>query len=190
MLDLNELGIERIRSLGNLDVIYAPFYRADVESGRLTKEDAYELFRYFFIRFRGKARGKSAVLHRRRFGRQKPCVRYDVPYAGRVPFAGDNQPKIHVRINKIDTSPLFETACDMILRGNGSVVLIVTKAWKRVTKNRNSALDFAKLSSHRVLRKRYRRIRGRAHLQQLDKHRKSGRIRDERRRRSAFGRNL
>ena len=137
MLDLNELGIERIRSLGNLDVIYAPFYRADVESGRLTKEDAYELFRYFFLRIFAAKRAANQPFCIGGVADGKSLVS-DMTFLMLDAYRslGITNPKIHVRINKIDTSPLFETACDMILRGNGSVVLIcdesVEKGYEKI----------------------------------------------------------
>lgn len=42
---------EAIRSVGGLDRLFYPFYKRDIESGKLTKEQARELFRYYFHKF-------------------------------------------------------------------------------------------------------------------------------------------
>lgn len=118
-------------------MIYAPFYRADVESGRLTKEDAYELFRYFFLWIFAAKRAANQPFCIGGVADGKSLVS-DMTFLMLDAYRslGITNPKIHVRINKIDTSPLFETACDMILRGNGSVVLIsdesVEKGYEKI----------------------------------------------------------
>lgn len=42
------IDIIQVRTLGNLDVDGYPFYKKDIDEGRLTKENAEELFRFFF----------------------------------------------------------------------------------------------------------------------------------------------
>jgi len=48
---LEEIGVERSRSLGLIDRLYAPFYQDDLKMGRITREDAKEMFRYFFNKY-------------------------------------------------------------------------------------------------------------------------------------------
>ena len=49
-LYLEELTIERGRSLGNIDTLYFPHYLQDKENG-MKEEDAKDLFRYFYMHF-------------------------------------------------------------------------------------------------------------------------------------------
>ncbi len=49
--ELMEMEGESVRSMGHFDRLYYRFYRADLESGRLTREQAKELIKYFFIKF-------------------------------------------------------------------------------------------------------------------------------------------
>lgn len=50
-VQMAEMGVERIRTLGIIDQMYYPYYKNDINCGRLTKEDVKELLRYFFGRW-------------------------------------------------------------------------------------------------------------------------------------------
>jgi formate C-acetyltransferase len=66
MHQLIELEGELVRSAGHFDRVFYPYYRADLDAGRLTREQAIELIQFFwfkhFARTRGKDNGKNFVL--------------------------------------------------------------------------------------------------------------------------------
>lgn len=56
--ELIELDGIAVRSMGRFDIIYNDYYVHDLQSGRLTRETAKELLKYFFIKFFAKTMGK------------------------------------------------------------------------------------------------------------------------------------
>ena len=57
-LEMEEMGVERGRTLGRLDVLYAPFYHKALANGA-SREEIKDLFRYFFLRFQAARRFAS-----------------------------------------------------------------------------------------------------------------------------------
>ncbi len=61
--DLQELEGEQVRTMGWFDRLYLDFYRRDLAAGRLTRDSAKELLKFFWIAFyaehQGKAYGKN-----------------------------------------------------------------------------------------------------------------------------------
>lgn len=57
--DLQEIEGEPVRTMGWFDRLYLPFYRADIAAGRLTRESAKELIKYFWIAFYAKWQGNQ-----------------------------------------------------------------------------------------------------------------------------------
>lgn len=47
-----------VRSMGRFEVLYGDFYTADLEAGRLTREQAKELLKYFWIKFYAQHQGR------------------------------------------------------------------------------------------------------------------------------------
>lgn len=56
--DLQEMEGEEVRTMGWFDRLYLNFYRDDLAAGRLTRESAKELIKYFWIAFYAKWQGK------------------------------------------------------------------------------------------------------------------------------------
>jgi formate C-acetyltransferase len=50
---------QRVRSMGGFDRNLIRFYRADIESGRITRDQAKELIKFFWIKFYAKTQGKE-----------------------------------------------------------------------------------------------------------------------------------
>ncbi len=123
-----EVEGERLRSLGGLDRLYRGFYTRDLKNGTLTREEAGELFAYFFQKFHaltgdtlfgeplfigGALReGESAV-------NDLTWLILDVYDA-----LGIANPKIHVRVSPWCPKKLVRRVCDCIRRGNSSFVFI------------------------------------------------------------------
>ena len=63
MHELIEMEGEYVRSTGQFDRTFYPFYQADIEAGRLTREQAKELIKFFwykwYARTKGRANGKN-----------------------------------------------------------------------------------------------------------------------------------
>ena len=56
--DAIEYSGEEVRTMGRFDEIYIDFYRNDIAAGRLTRESAKELIKYFWIAFYARYQGK------------------------------------------------------------------------------------------------------------------------------------
>lgn len=136
-LDLEEMGVERGRTLGRLDVFFAPFYRKMLEEGA-DVEEIKNLFRYFFMRFQAA----------RRFAAQPFAIGGDTPDGA----AGDvdlimlmldvfdelniRNPKIHVRVHDNMPECVIRKLMYLIRKGNSAIVFIneksVIKAYERI----------------------------------------------------------
>ena len=55
--ELQELDGEPVRSMGRFDQVYCSFYLSDIMAGRLTRDEAKELLKYFWIKFYAKTGG-------------------------------------------------------------------------------------------------------------------------------------
>jgi len=57
--ELQEMEGEPVRSMGRFDQVYLPFYTRDIADGRLTRDEAKELLKFFWIKFYAKTQGKA-----------------------------------------------------------------------------------------------------------------------------------
>lgn len=53
-----EYAFQLVRSMGKFDALYIDFYRRDLKAGRLTKDSARELIKYFWIEFYAQHQGR------------------------------------------------------------------------------------------------------------------------------------
>lgn len=123
-----EVEGERLRSLGGFDRLYAPFYHADLESGRLTQTKAKTLLQYFFQKFHALT-GDSLNGEPFYIGGTLPDGTCAVgAFTGLVLEAYDElsipTPKIHVRLTADTPRGFLRSVCDCIRRGNSSFVFI------------------------------------------------------------------
>lgn len=58
--EVQEIEGELVRSMGCFDRLYIDFYRRDIASGALTREEAKELLKFFWIKFYAKTQGLQA----------------------------------------------------------------------------------------------------------------------------------
>ena len=136
-LDLEEMGVERGRTLGRLDVFFAPFYRKMIAEGA-DIEEIKNLFRYFFMRFQAA----------RRFAAQPFAI------GGKTPDGANGDvdlimlmldvfdelnirnPKIHVRVHDKLPERVIRKLMYLIRKGNSAIVFInektVIKAYERI----------------------------------------------------------
>ena len=55
--ELQEMDGEAVRSMGRFDQVYVSFYRDDIRAGRLTRDQAKELLKFFWTKFYAKTGG-------------------------------------------------------------------------------------------------------------------------------------
>ncbi|MHC4502283.1 MAG: pyruvate formate lyase family protein, partial [Planctomycetota bacterium] len=129
MHELIEIEGEHVRSMGHFDRMLYPYYKADVEAGRLTREEAKELMKFLWVRNFARTRGRSVSGKNFLFGGQdargepvandltflalEACEELDLP-----------DPKLSVRYCAGSPVELYERVADMIRRNKGSFVLL------------------------------------------------------------------
>ncbi|MCK5801916.1 MAG: hypothetical protein KAI66_03750, partial [Lentisphaeria bacterium] len=119
--ELIELDGMQVRSMGRFDLLYNDFYVNDLESGRLTRDQAKELLKYFWIKFFAKTQGRL-------FG--KPFLfGPDVNAFSRVVFEAYHEmrivdPKFHVRVAKRTPRDFLGEVVQCIQDGCTSMVLV------------------------------------------------------------------
>lgn len=124
-LYFEEIGPERGRTLGPIDRLYFPFYKAALDEGK-SLDEIKELFRYFFIHF-------TAT---KRFA-QQPFLLCGSDFDGNdrtnelshlILDVYDEinilDPKIHVRYHKNIDKKIFKKIIDMIRRGHSSICVV------------------------------------------------------------------
>jgi len=128
MHEMIEMEGEHVRSAGHFDRIFTPYYRADIESGRLTREQAKELVKYFwhkhYARTRGSHNGKNFV-----FGGQDPAgaaIANDLTDLAFEAYEDLNtpDPKLSVRFTPDTPDRVYRRVADLIRRGHNSFVLM------------------------------------------------------------------
>ena len=128
MHELIEMEGEDVRSMGQFDRILYPYYVADVESGRLTRDHAKELIKFYWFKWysrtEGAVNGKNFV-----FGGQAAdgsILENDLTYVALEAY--DElcvpDPKLSVRYLPEHSDELYRRVADMIRRGRNSFVLM------------------------------------------------------------------
>ena len=119
--ELMELDGMQVRSMGRFDLLYNGFYLNDLQAGQLTREQAKELLKYFWIKFYAKTHGKL-------YG--KPFLYGpDVNELSYVAFEAYREmrtvdPKFHVRIAERTPPDFLEAVVGCIQDGCTGIVLV------------------------------------------------------------------
>lgn len=119
--ELQEMEGEPVRSMGRFDILYNEFYVNDLKAGRLTREQAKELLKYFWIKFYAKNQGKA-------FG--KPFLfGPDVNELSYLSFEVFHEmhivdPKFHVRLGEHTPQDFLEQIIGCIQAGRTSIVIV------------------------------------------------------------------
>ncbi len=128
MHELIEMEGENVRSMGQLDRTLYPFYRADIEAGRVTEDHARELIKYFWHKWycgtEGAANGKNFV-----FGGQAADGSENVnelTYLALDAYEELNTPDPKLSVRYLPGSPdrLYRRVADLIRKGHNSFVLM------------------------------------------------------------------
>lgn len=128
MHEMIEMEGEWVRSMGHFDRTLYPYYRADIDSGRLTREQAKELIKFFWFKYhsrtRGSGNGKNFV-----FAGQYADgsdVTNELTYLALEAYEKLNtpDPKLSVRFLPNTSDKLYRRVADLIRRGHNSFVLM------------------------------------------------------------------
>jgi formate C-acetyltransferase len=128
MHEMIEMEGELVRSMGHFDRIFYPYYRADIDSGRLTREQAKELIKFFWFKYyartRGKYNGKNFV-----FAGQYAdgsILTNELTYLALEAYEELNtpDPKLSVRFLPGTPDELYRRIADLIRNGHNSFVLM------------------------------------------------------------------
>ncbi len=125
-MNVEEIGVERARSLGRFDVNYIDFYKNDLANGTYTLDEIKDMLRYFYMRLQAARRyadqpfaicgldenGEDAT-------NELSWLVLDV-YDG----MGIHNPKIHVCVSEKTPKTIIMRILDLIRRGNSSFCLI------------------------------------------------------------------
>jgi len=123
--ELVELDGIEVRSMGRFDLLYNDFYLDDLKAGRLDRDQAKELLKYFWIKFFAKTMGK-------RFG--KPFL-YG-PDANELSYLALEayhemrtvDPKFHVRLSRNTPRDFLDLVLKCVQDGCTSVVIVNDEA--------------------------------------------------------------
>lgn len=128
MHELIEMEGEMVRSMGHFDRTLYSYYRADVDAGRLTREQAKELIKFFwfkwYARTRGRQNGKNFL-----FGGQYADgsdVTNELTYLALEAYEELNtpDPKLSVRFFPGTPDELCRRVADLVRKGHNSFVLM------------------------------------------------------------------
>ena len=128
MHELIEMEGEYVRSMGQFDRTLYPYYKADIDSGRLTTEQAKELIKFFwykwYSRTHGQDNGKNFC-----FGGQYPDgseITNELTYLALEAYEelGTPDPKLSVRFLPNSPDRLYRRVADLIRKGHNSFVLM------------------------------------------------------------------
>lgn len=147
--ELHSMDGTVLRSMGGLDALLDRFYRADMEAGRLTEQDARAFLGYFFLKLR--ARHINANIPFYLCGVDRNGREQTNPLSFMILEVYDaldiQDPKIHIRCNPQSDPALIRLALRMIRDGHNSLVFIngpaVSKALERLGESPEDARDFA-----------------------------------------------
>ncbi len=110
-----------VRSMGRFDQLYYDFYANDLKAGRLTREQAKELLKYFWVKFLAKTQGKlygKPFL----FGPEVNELSYLAFEVYREMQIVD--PKLHVRLAEATPRDFFEQVVGCIQAGCSGIVTV------------------------------------------------------------------
>ena len=124
MLTAGEVARERIRSLGSVDTLWAPYYQADIDSGRMSREEIKTMFGYFLLK----------IAAEERYADQPLCIATDwtedsvncqmiLDFLDMYQQLKIHNPKLHIRCSKNMSEVVLRKLMDMTRSGASSIIL-------------------------------------------------------------------
>ncbi len=124
---------ERVRSMGHFDRTMYPCYRADIDSGRLTREQAKELIKFFWFKHYSRSRGENGknFIYGKNFTfagqyADGSVLTNELTYLALEAYEEMNvtDPKLSVRFLPDTPYELYRRVADLIRRGHEAFVLM------------------------------------------------------------------
>lgn len=136
-LYFEETGIERARSLGPIDRMYAPYFENDKKNG-VSEVELIELFRYYFIHFTAAKRYAEQPFTICGSDKEGNDLTNNLSHIILDIYdeMGIYDPKIHIRCHRSMDESILKKAVSMIRGGHSSICLIndeaVFKGYERI----------------------------------------------------------
>lgn len=120
--NFGEIGYEKLRTLGLLDLTYWPYYQADLQAGRCDNETMREMLRFFFLHWHAARRGAQQP-----FGLGGTNA---LTYMMLEVYEELNiiNPKLHLRCAADVPGELLTKVAELIRKGSSSIVLLNDEA--------------------------------------------------------------
>ena len=140
---------EGVRSLGHFDRTLYPYYKADMDSGRITREEAKELLKFLWVKNFARSRGRSISGKNMVLGGQYPDgrdVTNDLTFLCLEAYEELDlpDPKFSVRFHPGSPDALYERIGDMTRRNKGSFVLLNDVSVVEALRKRGKTLEDAR----------------------------------------------
>lgn len=117
-----EIGYEKVRTLGLLDLMYDPYYQADLAAGRCTEEQMTDMIRYFFLHWNAARRGAQQPFG---LGGANPVTYMMLSVYEELNIIN---PKLHLRCAADVPDALLRRVAELIRKGSSSIVLMNDEA--------------------------------------------------------------
>ena len=150
----NYLDCSYVRSLGALDTLYYPFYRSDIESGKYSKDELIELFKYFFVKFYAFKNPNNIPFYICGTDKNGNAIANELSYLILDVYDSLNipDPKIQIRCNAKTPEDILKKAAKMISQGNNSIVFlndeIIIKSLMGIGQSFEEASDYAPIGCY------------------------------------------
>lgn len=120
------LDLIQVRTLGNVDVDGYPYYCKDVQEGRLTPENAEELFRYFFEKYHQQGHTHAQPLYFGGFDENGDSLINELSFIMLTAYDKSCivSPKLFIKVMPNTPDAFLKKALDMIRRGHNAIVFI------------------------------------------------------------------
>lgn len=152
-LYFEEIGPERGRTLGAIDIIYYPFYQKELEKGT-PLEEIKDLFRYLFIHFTASKRfaQQPFLVGGSNFDGTDRCNELTFLLLDVYDELNIYDPKIHLRYHKNLEPKILEKTLDMIRRGNSSICILnddaIVKGYEKIGIPKSDAINYVLLGCY------------------------------------------
>ena len=152
-LYIEEIGPERGRTLGPIDVLYYDFYKAELENGT-SLEEIKDLFRYLFIHFVATKRfaQQPFLVGGSNLDGTDRCNELTYIILDVYDELNIYDPKIHIRYHKNIDQKVLTKGLDMIRRGNSSICIVndeaVLKGYEKIGISRSDAINYVILGCY------------------------------------------
>ena len=148
MHELIEFEGESVRSLGRFDQLFYPYYLADLEAGQVTREQAKELFKFYWMKSYARTRGIENGAHFCMGGQlaDGSDAVNELTYLLLDAYEELNTPDPKLSVRCFSGSPhrLHQRVLDLIRQGHNAMVLINDEAVVPALRKQGKTLEDAR----------------------------------------------